>query len=516
MTTSDNNKRIAKNTLLLYFRMLFSMVVSLYTSRVILATLGIEDYGINNVVGGVVVMFSFLNASMATSTQRYMTFELGQGNREKLSKVFSTSLTIHIAIGLLIILLSETIGLWFLNQKLVIPSERMYAANWVYQFSVISCFLTIIQVPYSAALIAHEKMDVFAYIGMFEVIAKLLLVYLLTIIPFDKLISCSALFFLVSFTIRMIYQIYCRRNFEECHFRMNKDRNLFKSMFGFAGWNLFGSIAWLLRDQGVNIILNLFMGPAVNAARGVALQVSSAVSGFVSNFTTAINPQITKNYAVGQFHDMEILAYRASKFSFFVLFFISFPLILNIDFVLDLWLEEVPNYASVFVTLILIDSMVNAIFGSPFITSLMATGKIRNYQIIVSSILLCIVPVGYFALHHGFDAPSVFVTMIVCTLIAGISRYTFCVYQIGFSPILFLKRVAVPIFLVVIVTLPATIGSMHYLLNHNGIINFIVSGMTSVTISTIAILAFGLTKGERNMIFGIIRKKTSALYGKHL
>ena len=391
--TEHNNKRVAKNTLFLYFRMILIMLVTLYTSRVILAELGIKDYGVYNVVGGVVMMFSFLNNCMSTSTQRFMTFALGKGDFKKLKDVFSASLNIHIVIGLIIVLLAETIGLWFVNNKLVIPEDRIIAANWVYQFSILTFCVNIIQVPYNAVLIAHEKMNVYAYISIIEAILKLCIVYLLIIVSTDKLIVYGILVFCVQLLIRAIYQIYCKRNYEECKFRLFWERDLYKQMSGFAGWNLFGSIAWLLRDQGLNIVLNLFFGPAINAARGIASQVSNAVMGFISNFQVALNPQITKNYAINNIEEMEKLSYLGVKFSFLLLFTMALPLCINIDYILHLWLVNVPNYSSIFIILIMIDSLVGNIFGVPFMTSLSATGNIRNYQIVVSCIILCILPI---------------------------------------------------------------------------------------------------------------------------
>ena len=329
-----NNKRVAKNTLFLYFRMILIMLVTLYTSRVILAQLGIKDYGIYNVVGGVVTMFAFLNNCMTTSTQRFMTFELGKGNVQKLKDVFAASLNIHIAIALAVVLLAETIGLWFVNYKLVIPADRLVAANWVFQFAILSFCVNVIQVPYNAVLIAHEKMSVYAYISIIEAFLKLGIVYLLSISPFDKLIVYGVLIFAVQLLIRCIYQVYCHRHYEESRFRLFWNKGLYQEMSGFAGWNLFGSVAWMLRDQGVNIVLNLFFGPVINAARGVAAQVSSAVMNFISNFQVALNPQITKNYANGNIQEMEKLTYLGIKFSYIILFFLAFPLSLNINYVL--------------------------------------------------------------------------------------------------------------------------------------------------------------------------------------
>ena len=315
--TSDNNKRIAKNTLLLYVRMLFMMGISLYTSRVVLNTLGIEDYGIYNVVGGVVAMFGFINGSMSSATQRYITFALGKGDKQRLQTVFSTTLQIHTLIALIIILLGETIGLWFLYNKMQIPADRMDAAFWVLQCSIISTVVMIVSVPYNADIIAHEKMSAFAYISILEVVLKLMIVYMLVIFSFDKLILYSFLILSIQVLIRFCYSIYCNRHFEETKYKNVWDKSLFKEMTGFAGWSMFGNLAGVLFNQGLNMLLNVFFGPVVNAARGVAVQVQNAVQQFVGNFQMALNPQITKTYAQGDLESMHKLMYRSAKFSFF-------------------------------------------------------------------------------------------------------------------------------------------------------------------------------------------------------
>lgn len=505
--TSSNNKRVAKNTLFLYFRMILIMLVTLYTSRVVLAELGIEDYGIYNVVGGVVIMFSFLNNCMSTATQRFLTFELGRGDMERLERVFAASLNIHIAIGILIILLAETIGLWFVNEKLVISADRIVAANWVYQFSILTFCINIIQVPYNAVLIAHEKMSVYAYISILEALLKLGIVYLLVIIPTDKLVIYSILVFTVQFIIRGIYQVYCRRNYIESRFKLFWDKELYKQMSSFAGWNLFGSVAWLLRDQGINIVLNLFFGPAINAARGVASQVSNAVMGFISNFQVALNPQITKDYAIGNIDGMERLSYLGIKFSFLILFTMAFPLCLNIDYVLHLWLVEVPDYAALFIILIMIDSLANTLFGSPLMTSLAATGRIRNYQIVVSCIILCILPVGYVALKIGCDAPSVFYVSIVFTLIAGFVRFLFCRKQIGYSLRKMSRNVLLPAIGVSAVSLPLPIYIKCCWLEAQSWVNFILLCAISAFVTMLVSWFVGLRKNERQTLISTIKKK---------
>lgn len=505
--TSDNNKRIAKNTLLLYFRMILIMLVTLYTSRVVLAQLGIKDYGIYNVVGGVVTMFAFLNNCMTTSTQRFMTFELGKGNLQKLKNVFASSLNIHIGIALAVVLLAETVGLWFVNYKLVIPADRLVAANWVFQFAILSFCVNVIQVPYNAVLIAHEKMSVYAYISIIEAFLKLGIVYLLSISPVDKLIAYGVLIFVVQFLIRCIYQVYCHRHYEESRFRLFWDKELYREMSGFAGWNLFGSLAWMLRDQGLNIILNLFFGPVVNAARGVATQVSGAVMNFISNFQVALNPQITKNYANGNMQEMEKLTYLGIKFSYIILFFLAFPLSLNINYVLRLWLVEVPDYTALFIILIMIDSMVGNLFGVPLMTSLSATGKIRNYQIVVSFIILLIVPVGYIALRLGCDAPSVFYITIIFSGISGFARFLFCRKQIGYSLRAMTKGVLFPVLSMTVVALPLPIFAKLVYFKTDTFMNFLLLCLISIVMTFVSAWFVGLNATEKGKLLSIIKNK---------
>lgn len=507
MTETNNNKRVAKNTLFLYFRMILILLVTLYTSRVVLAELGIKDYGIYNVVGGVVMMFAFLNNCMTSATQRFMTFELGKGNMEKLKEVFSASLNIHIVIAIVIVLLAETVGLWFLNYKLVIPESRILAANWVYQFSILTFCVNIIQVPYNAVLIAHERMNIYAYISILEVLLKLGIVYLLAIIASDKLIVYAILVFCVQLIIRAAYQVYCRKYYEEARFRLFWNKELYKEMSEFAGWNLFGSLAWLLRDQGVNIVLNLFFGPVINAARGIAMQVSNAVMGLISNFQVALNPQITKNYANNKLAEMESLSYLGLKFSYILLFIMAFPLCLNIDFVLHLWLVKVPDYAGLFIILIMIDSLGGNLFGVPLMTSLSSTGKIRNYQIVVSCVILCIVPVGYLILKMGGGVESIFYVSIIFTLISGFVRFLFCRKQIGYSLRRLLNKVLLPIAVMTAVALPVPIFIKQEYLNDRSLINFILLCLMAVFITMLSAWFIGINAHERTTIKGLVKNK---------
>lgn len=401
--TSDNNKRIAKNTLLLYVRMLFTMAVSLFTSRVILNTLGVEDYGINNVVGGIVTMFSVLSGSLSSSISRFITFELGKRNIERLKTIFSTGVNIQLGMSVLIIIIAEAVGIWFLNAKMNIPADRMVAANWVFQCAILTFVLNLLSVPYNAAIIAHEKMSAFAYISVVEVTLKLIIVYMLTISPFDRLKTYAVLLLLVGAIVRFVYGYYCKRHFEECTYHFILDKPVLKEMTGFAGWNFLGNGAYMLNTQGVNILMNLYFGVAVNAARGVATQVDAALKQFVNNFTTAVNPQITKSYAQGDLDYMHKLVCRSAKFSAFLMMFFAVPIILETNTILTIWLKTVPDYAVIFLQWIIISSFMDTVLANSLVTSMFATGKIKRYQIIVTTVGCLVFPLSWIAFKLGFE-----------------------------------------------------------------------------------------------------------------
>lgn len=392
--TSANNKRIAKNTMLLYVRMLLTIIVGLYTSRVVLNTLGVNDYGIYNVVGGIVAMLAFLNSAMTAASQRFISFELGTQNLQKLKNVFCTSITIHITIACIIFIIAETLGLWFLNTHMNIPVDRMTAANWVYQCSILTFIITVISVPYNACIVAHEHMKAFAYISIIEVTLKLIIVYLLLILPTDKLIVYAILVLCISLIIRLIYSIYCKKNFKECTYQFKFNKRLFKEMFAFAGWSIIGNLGFSLKDQGSNIILNLFYGTAINAARGVALQVNGIINTFSNNFIMALNPQITKQYAAGHIKESIQLVYAGCRYSFFLLSIISIPIIINLDYLLSLWLGTVPTYTVEFLYFSLIAALINSM-AIPLVTAMQATGKIKTFQITICIIMLCELPLAY-------------------------------------------------------------------------------------------------------------------------
>lgn len=447
----ENTKRIAKNTLMLYVRMLFGMLVSLYTSRVVLQALGVEDYGIYNVVGGVVAMFSLLSGSLSAAVSRFLTFELGRKDLERLKKVFSSALCVHALLALVVLILSETIGLWFLNYKMNIPAERMIAANWVFQFSLFSFLLGLFSVPYNASIISHERMGIFAFVGIGDTILQLCIVLFVAYggINADKLILYSGLLVLKGLLFQLFYFYYCCKSFEECRFRLVLDKPLLKDMTGFAGWNFIGASSAILRDQGGNILLNLFYGPALNAARGIANQVNSAIGAFVGNFMVALNPQITKSYAAAEYDYMFSLIFKGARFSFYLLLWLALPVLLNTQYILSIWLNVVPEHAVFFVQLVLIFSMCEAI-SNPLVTVMLATGKIRNYQIIVGGLQMMNFPLSYLFLKIGFLPEVVVMIAIVLSLVCLVARLIMLRGMIQLPVSRFLHNVCGKIFLVTV------------------------------------------------------------------
>ena len=494
---SANNKRIAKNTFLLYVRMLFAMLVSLYTSRVILQTLGVEDYGVYNVVGGVISMFTFLNGAMSSATSRYITVEIGKGNMEQLKKVFSTALQIHAVIALLIVILGETVGLWFLMNELVIPDGRMDAAMWVYQCSIISCVVTIMSVPYNADIIAHEKMSAFAYISVLEIILRLAIVYLLVVLPFDKLKVYAVLVLMVGLLIRYIYTRYCHKHFEESHYIHRIDKPLLKEMSSFAGWSFSGNLAGILYTQGLNMMLNIFFGPVVNAARGIAIQIQSVVTQFVTNFQMALNPQITKTYASGEMDKMHSLMFRSARFSFMLLFFLSLPIMLETNYILTLWLGIVPENTVIFARIIIAISLIYTI-ANPCVIANQATGKVKVYQAVVGGLLLLILPISYIVLKMGAPAYSVFIVHFCVESVAQFARMYMLRNMIDLPLLSYVKNIYLPIMGVVLLSI--VLPLLVYSNMQEGFIRLLAVGMTCVLSVAMTSLFIGMTRNERTFL----------------
>lgn len=503
---AENTKRIAKNTLMLYVRMLFSMLVSLYTSRVVLNTLGVEDYGIYNVVGGFVAMFSIISGSLSASVSRFLTFELGKGDMNRLKETFSTSLLIHLALAGLVFLLAESIGVWFLNAQMVIPSERLYAANWVFQASVLSFMFGLASTPYNASIVSHERMSAFAYIGILDTILRLLIVLFIAYVPwhFDRLIVYSLLLVAVGMSLQGIYLSYCRRNFEECRLIFHFNKECWKEMSSFAGWNFIGSLSGLLKGQGVNILLNLFFGPAMNAARGIANSVNVAISGFAGNFMTALNPQITKTYATGDQKYTFSLTERGARFSFYFILMFALPVIFETDFILTLWLKQVPEHAVNFVRLVLFLSLCD-VLSNTLITLQLASGKIRNYQLAVGGMQLLNFPVSYICLAIGLSPESVLVVAIVISLLCLLLRLIFLRSMTGLPVRHYLRHVCCNVLAVSIVA--SILPALTYYTQPDGWIRFV--SVTSICLLCVgaSVYFIGCSKSERTYIYGKITAK---------
>lgn len=488
-----DNARLAKNTMFLYFRMIFIMAVTLYTSRVVLRVLGVEDFGIFNVVAGVVAMFGFLNSSMSATTQRFISFSLGRGD-DNLNKVFSTCVLTHALIALGVLVLVESVGLWFLYNKMIIPEVRMDAAFWVFQFSALSTVVTVMSIPFNADIIAHEKMSAFAYISIVEACLKLLIVFLLDVGNIDKLVLYGFLLLLVQCGIFLTYMGYCLRHFKESRFRFVYEKKLFSEVFSFAGWNLWGYLASILYTQGLNILLNVFFGPVVNAARGLANQVDGAIRLFASNFQMAINPQIVKTYAAKDLESMHKLVFRSSKFSFFLLLALSLPVMIEAPVILRLWLSTVPDWTASFLRLMLVVVIVDSV-ANPLMTSAAATGRIKLYQSVLGGIQLLIVPVAYVVLRMGGEPNSVFVVHICICLIAFAVRLFIVRGMIGLSIKKYLMEVCVKsgVVTVVATVLPLTL----YFSMTNSLLSAIVVVFVSLGSVAVSAYAIGLTKSER-------------------
>lgn len=499
---SDNNMRIAKNTLLLYFRMLFMMVVSLYTSRVILNALGVEDFGIYNVVGGVVAMFTVISGSLSAAISRFITYELGKGDQSKLNKIFSASVTIQLLLSLIIVVLIESVGVWFLNAKMTIPADRVTAANWVLQFSIITFVINLISVPYNAAIIAHERMSAFAYISILEAIGKLAIAFFIMWSPIDKLIYYAILMCTVAVIVRLTYGHYCKKHFTECTYHFHWDKDILKQMFGFAGWNFIGASSVVFRDQGGNIILNIFFGPTVNAARGIANQVNTAITGFVQNFMTALNPQITKSYASGDGEYMMTLIFQGARLSFYMLLLLSLPVLINTHYILVIWLKIVPEHAVLFVRLILIFAMCESI-SNPLITAMLATGKIRNYQIVVGGLQLLNLPLSYICLKTGFVPESILVVAIIISLACLFARLYMLRGIIGLSSILYMKNVFLNV--LVVALLSAIIPYMLFCYMKETFFSFIIITLIAVLCTLVVEFYIGCNQKERFFVLNKVR-----------
>lgn len=495
MSEIINVNRIAKNTILLYVRMLLIMVVSLYTARIVLKVLGVEDFGINNVVAGVVAMFGFFNSAMSMATQRFLNVEMGRNDPENLNRTFNMAVNIHAIVALIVLVLSETVGVYLVNNVLNIPEYRMVAANWIFQFAIIGACITVIQVPYNSLIYAREKMNVYAYISIVEAVLKLLLVLLLAIINWDKLILYGFLTVAVHLLVFLFYFFYTKKNFQESKYSLIWNGEIFKKMIGFMGWNIFGQIAMVGTTQGVNMIVNVFHGVLLNAAMAVTNQVNNAITSFVNNFQTSFRPQIMKSYAANEIAEMNGLVIKSSKMSFYLLYLISVPLMFNIDFVLDIWLDIVPEYSGIFCKLLIWYTYLEAI-GLPLVMSIMATGRNRNYQIVISVIISLNLLLTWLFLKHGLRVEVVFYVRIAVSLVGLFVRMIFARKQAEMKITSFLTGSLKPVFLVLLITQPCYY-LLHHFYNMGGLWFWLLLTVVLEMIIAVVIYYFGMTINER-------------------
>ncbi len=481
------------------------MLVSLYTSRVVLETLGADDFGIYNVVGSVVVLFSFIQGAMATAVQRYLNFELGRDDKNAVSRVFSMSMTVHIMIALIVVVLSETIGLWFLNTQMQIPSGRHIATQWVYQFSVLTCCVNILRIPYNATIIAYEKMSFYAYVSILEVFLKLSVVFLLVFSNGDRLILYSILMLIVPIIISVAYVFFCRKKFTTCSYSLFWDKKLFEEIFGFSAWSLFGSMANLGASQGINVLLNIFCGVVVNAAMGLAQQVNSAVSQFIVNFQTAFVPQLVKLYARNEYEKFVHLIFRSSKLSYFLILLIGLPVLTYTRPLLEIWLHSVPEYTVQFTRLMILFSMIDAMSG-PLWNSVQATGKIRNYQILMSSIIAINVPAAYVILKLGGSPIIVLVVRVIINFITHLVRIFYLRRLFEFPSLPYIKDIMSRIVFVSIVAMPLPLLMMRKVPTPTvwQLLFFLV---IIVLQTAVFVFLLGLSQGERRTLINGVRQK---------
>ena len=509
LITSENNKRIARNTIFLYCRLFITIIISLYTSRVILNELGVDDYGIYNVVGGFVSMFAVFTSALAVAISRFITFEIGRDDPKSLKSVFSTALFIQLALTILILILTESLGLWFLNNKLVIPFERLSAANWVFQFSVVSFCFSIVGIPFQSAIIAHERISAYALMALIDSITKLSAALSIHFSPIDKLIWYGLIMVIGSVATQLLYVIYARRNFRECKSGIRPDKLKVKEMFGFASWNMLGGLAAIVRDQGGNIVLNMFFGPAVNAARGIANQVCLTVNSFVTNFQTAINPQIIKSYASSDKEYLQSLIFRSSKYSAFIILLFAVPLASNIQYVLRMWLGIVPEHTALFVQLVFLFIVFEAISNS-LLTTAVATGEMKLYQLIIAPLTILNIPISC-TLLYVFKYPElVFVVSIFISFISIFARLW--VLKSLINMCVFTTKVILRVVLVVVVA--PIIPFMLAACTEDTLILVILRLFVALIITMLVVLYVGCEKYERQYVYNLVVLKLKTLKQK--
>ena len=485
--------------------MLFGLVVSLFTSRILLQALGVVDYGLNNVVGGVVTLFAIITACLNTATARFLTIELGKGNIVGMREIYSNTNTLYLFVGIITFLLEETIGLFIVNKVLVIPPTRLFACNVLYQTIVITSMLSLLKVPSGALIISYEKMDVYAYIGVADIILKCLIVYVVMITTYDKLIVYSIIHLLVVSLIIFYQLFYCKKQFANVYnLTLRYNKSLLRSMVGFSFWNIIGSAAFILRIQGVNVLLNIFFGPIVNAANAIAYQVNSAINGFVSNFTTAVNPQIIKSYSAQEFETMKNLIYRAGKFSYFLLLLLCMPILFETNYVLHLWLgDRVPDYTVIMTRLVLLIAMVES-FTYSIGCAVNANGNIRNYQLVICGIMLTIFPMAWFMFKIGMPPYFGLIDYLITSIVALIARFYFMKHLLGIQPFDYINKVYYKVILVTLISI--AIPFLYLFLTEESIFRFLTMVILVEICTILSIWLLGLDSKEKSLVYNYVRK----------
>lgn len=503
---SNNKNRIAKNTVFLYVRMLLVMCVSLYTVRVILSVLGSVDYGIYNVIGGLVVMFSFLSSTLASASQRYFAFELGKGDKKSLNNVFCINLQLYAMLSLLIFIISETIGIWYLNTYMSLPEDRVSAANWIFQFSIMSYLLKMLATPYQAVIIAHEKMSVYAYVGIIEVLLGLIIAFLVDYIDYDKLIIYGLFILVSNFIVASLYIFYSRINFEEVKYHLTKDKSKTKEILSYSGWTLFSGIANMARSEGVNLLLNSFFNPVVNAARGIAYQINHAITMFASNFYTAVRPQMTKYYAQDKRTEWLSLSYTSSKYCGYLVLMFSIPLMVYADVLLRWWLVEVPEYTIIFTRLVILTAFIDSM-ANPLATIVQATGKVKYYHIITGGLLLLNLPLAWGFLILGFEPQVTMIISIIVSVIALFARLCILKSLVNYPLRRYTTNVLVSTTIVLVLSLAAVYSTRCFFSSPSGLLGCIETFGISVIIFFCIVLSMGITSKERRVLFNFIKSR---------
>ncbi len=504
-TVASNNKRIAKNTIFMYARLMLVMCVNLFTVRVVLQALGEVDYGLNNVVGGIVSMFSFVSTTLSGASMRFFSFEIGKKDEEGLKNYFAVTFWCYAVLSIIVVALAETIGLWFVTNKLIIPIERMTAALWVYQFSIIGCVLSFMTIPFNSLILAHEKMGFYAYLGIAEVALKLGVAYLLYVSNGDRLILYAILMFLSSSVISSIYIGYDVIHYCESRVKWFWNKTIFKSVFSYSGWSLFGAVSLVFRSQGINILINMFFGPVYNTARAIAYQVNNAINTFVTGFSQAVKPQQTKYYAAENYDMCMALTYRATRMCYYLIFVLSVPLILEAGFVLNLWLGNASDVTILFTRLVILVSVVEAI-TSPLKGLISSTGVIKYNQIINSVILIAIFPISWILFKLGYPAYTTMMVSLVASILCHVVRVVISCRLTTMTIYNYVIEALIPMLKVTVLGITPSLAC--YLFIPKGYIQFLCVLTISILSGFVAIWLFGITHSERNKLKEIIKQKS--------